>query len=184
MHFSFLFGGFYYKNSAFPRGLLIIVEPKFSACGELGDKSPLNDTGVPPVPGGSPVIFRFWQSPLSPLEIRESRPVRRGVSAGSFSPLRGLESGGNSPLLSKIPPVPGGNIHPYPLAPSVLKFPWSLGAFGAQIPLVPWRLRRSNFPGPLAPSALKFPWSLGAFGAQIPRSLGSAPSALKFCLVP
>ena len=52
MHFSLLFVGFYYKNSAFPRGLLIIVAPKFSACGELGDKSPLNDTGVPPVQGG------------------------------------------------------------------------------------------------------------------------------------
>ena len=85
MHFSLIFVGFYYKNSTFPRGLSITVAQKISACGGLSDKSPLNDTGVPPVPGGSPVIFRFWQSPEPPSKF-ENPPRTGGESLGGVSP--------------------------------------------------------------------------------------------------
>ena len=113
MHFSLLFVGFYYKNSAFPRGLSITVAQKISACGGLSDKSPLNDTGVPPVPGGSPVIFRFWQSPLSPPRNSRIPPGTEGSFGGEFLPPEGFGVRGEFPPTFENPPVPGGNIHPY-----------------------------------------------------------------------
>ena len=108
MHFSLIFVGFYYKNSTFPRGLLIIIAQKFSACGGLGDKSPLNDTGVPPVPGGSPVIFRFWQSPPSPPRNSRIPPGTGGNLWGEFLPPEGFGVGGEFPPTFENPPRTGG----------------------------------------------------------------------------
>ena len=111
MHFSLIFVFFTIKTAhfgSFPRGLLIIVAPKFSACGGLGEKSPLNDTGVPPVPGGSPVIFRFWQSPPSPPRNSRIPPGTGGNLWGEFLPPEGFGVGGLFPPKPKIPPRLGG----------------------------------------------------------------------------
>jgi len=84
-HFSFLFGGFYYKNSAFPMGMLIIVVSKFSACGGLGDKFPPELYGSHPRTGESG-NFQILAGPLEPPSKFENTPRYGGDFRGRVSP--------------------------------------------------------------------------------------------------